>query len=35
MQDLFYLAVSLLFFGVAFAYIRGCDRLRPDGDADA
>jgi hypothetical protein len=27
MMDVFYLAITLLFFGVAAAYVRGCEKL--------
>ncbi len=28
MNDLFYVAVTVAFFAIAFAYIRGCENLR-------
>lgn len=30
MNDLFFILVPLIFFGVAFAYVRGCARLQGD-----
>jgi|GEM_PF-2262140 len=27
MDDIFYIALTLIFFAIAFAYVRGCDRL--------
>jgi hypothetical protein len=28
MSDLIYLAIALAFFGIAIAYVNGCERLR-------
>jgi len=27
MLDLFFVVITILFFGIAWAYVRGCDRL--------
>jgi hypothetical protein len=32
MDDLFYIALTIAFFAVAFAYVRGCNRLHGEMD---
>jgi hypothetical protein len=34
-MDLVYIAVTILFFGLAVAYVAGCDRLAPFAKASA
>ena len=30
MDDLFYIALTIAFFAIAFAYVRGCNKLHGD-----
>jgi hypothetical protein len=30
MDDLFYIALTFAFFAIAFAYVRGCEKLQGD-----
>jgi hypothetical protein len=32
MQDFIFLVVTMLFFAIAILYVRGCERLKWDGD---